>query len=153
MKAACHTDPAYPSISLIKQICYPHLFHFSSKATKWGYDHESVAIALYAENMGEQHSNFYCFNSGLFIHEEYQFLAATPNGISQCDCCGYGVVEVKCPFCKNNSNADMADCLVDGSLRKDHEYFYQIQTQMFVCNVEHADFIVCTFPNDVLPLQ
>ena len=27
LKAACHTDPAFPSISLIKQkICYPHWF-------------------------------------------------------------------------------------------------------------------------------
>ena len=54
--------------------------------------------------MEEQHSNFCCFNSGLFIHKEYQFLATTP---FQCDCCGYGVVEVKFPFCKKNSNPDM----------------------------------------------
>ena len=31
MKALCHTDPANPSVSLIKQICYPHLFHFHHK--------------------------------------------------------------------------------------------------------------------------
>ena len=36
MKALCYTDPANPSVSLIKRICYPHLFHFSSQATKWG---------------------------------------------------------------------------------------------------------------------
>ena len=146
MKAAYHTDPAFPSISLIKQICYPHWFRFSSEATKWGCDHESIAIGLYAEDMVKQHSGF---RSGLCIHKEYQFLAATPDGITQCDCCGNGVVEVKCPYCKKDSNPDTADCLVNGSLKKDHQYYYQIQLQMSVCNVEHVDFVICTFPNDV----
>ena len=27
-----------------------------------------------------------------------------------------------------------------------HDYYYQVQTQMFVCNVEYCDFCVCTFP-------
>ena len=31
----------------------------------------------------------------------------------------------------------------------DHQYYYQIQLQMFVCDVEHVDFVICTFPNDV----
>ena len=149
MKAACHNDPGYPSISLIKQICYPQLFRFTSKATSWGCDHGSIALALYIEKMEEEHSNFCCLYSGLFIHEEYQFLAATPDGISQCDCCSYGVVEVKCPSCKKDSNPDTADCFVDGALQKGHQFYYQIQTQMFVCNMEHADLVVCTFPGDV----
>ena len=97
MKAACHTDPAFPSISLIKQICYPHWIRFSSEVTEWGCDHESIALRLYVKDMGKQHSGFRCFQSGLCIYEEYQFLAATPDGITQCECCGNGVVEVKCP--------------------------------------------------------
>ena len=146
MKAACHTNPAFPSISLIKQICYPHRYHFSSEATKWGCDHESVAVELYAEDIGKQHSSFRCFRSGLCIHEEYQFLAGTPDAITQCDCCDYGVVEVKCPYCKKDSNPDAADFLVNGSLKNDHQYYYQIQLQMFM---SHVDFVICTFPNDV----
>ena len=34
MKAVCCTDPAAPSISLIKQLCYPRSFCFSSVSTK-----------------------------------------------------------------------------------------------------------------------
>ena len=30
-----------------------------------------------------------------------------------------------------------------------HAYYYQVQTQMFVCNVEYCDFCVCTFPESV----
>ena len=37
----------------------------------------------------------------------------------------------------------------DGSLQKGHQDYYQIQTQMFVCNVDYGDFVVCTFKNDV----
>ena len=83
------------------------------------------------------------------IQSNYQFLAATPDGITQCECCGNGVVEVKCPYCKKDSNPDTADGLVNGSLKNDHQYYYQIQLQMFVCNVEHVDFVICTFPNDI----
>ena len=33
-KAAIHTDPANPSRSLIKQICYPNAYRFETKATR-----------------------------------------------------------------------------------------------------------------------
>ena len=32
-KAACHTNPAQPSQSLIKTICYPNIFTLSTEAT------------------------------------------------------------------------------------------------------------------------
>ena len=33
-------------------------------------------------------------------------------------------------------------------LNRNHGYYYQVQTQMFVCNVNYCDFCVCTFPAD-----
>ena len=33
-------------------------------------------------------------------------------------------------------------------LDEKHAYYYQIQTQLFVCDVEYADFCVCTFLKD-----
>ena len=153
MKAVCHSDPANPSVSLIKQICYPHLFRFSSQATKWGCDHESVGREMYITAMEESHNEFYCVGTGLVIHEEYQFLAATPDGITHCSCCGYGVLEVKCPFCTKDSDPDTAKFLNSGSLQRNHQYYYQVQTQMFVCEVEFADFVVCTFPNDTATIN
>jgi len=33
-------------------------------------------------------------------------------------------------------------------LDKTHAYYYQIQTQLFVCEVEYTDFCVCTFATD-----
>ena len=39
---------------------------------------------------------------------------------------------------------------VDGQISLDHchVYYYQVQTQIFVCDVEYCDFCVCTFPGD-----
>ena len=42
--AACHTDPAQPSQSLIKTICYPDVFNFPSAATRHGCKHEELAM-------------------------------------------------------------------------------------------------------------
>jgi len=29
-----------------------------------------------------------------------------------------------------------------------HSYYYQVQTQMFVCDTQYLDFCVCTFASD-----
>ena len=49
--AACHTDPAQPSQSLIKTICYPDVFNFSTAAARHGCKHEELAIAEYEKQM------------------------------------------------------------------------------------------------------
>ena len=67
MKSACHTDPASPSISLIKQICYPKQCSFSTTATRWGCEHEDIAHQLYCSEMQQQHTEFDYFCIGLVI--------------------------------------------------------------------------------------
>jgi hypothetical protein len=44
---ACHTDPASPSVSLIKEVCYGS--SFTSKATTWGCTHENEAVRQYKQ--------------------------------------------------------------------------------------------------------
>ena len=36
---------------------------------------------------------------GLFVHKQFQFIGTSPDGIVTCDCCGEGVLELKCPLC------------------------------------------------------
>lgn len=60
----------------------------------------------------------------------------------------------------SHQNTDVQDaasqdnrfCLkkIDGSLQFDnsHAYYYQVQTQLFVCDVEYCKFCVCTFVED-----
>ena len=69
---------------------------------------------------------------------------------------GKGVLEIKCPYSHRQDSVDLAAlnddtfCLKihDSALHLDHNhaYYYQIQTQMFVCNVNYCDFCVRTFP-------
>ena len=75
-------------------------------------------------------------------------------GIVSCDCCGEGIVEVKCPFCKRSLHlAEAADdgkfCLqttTDGTLRlkEAHQYYYQVQMQIAVCQKDYCNFVVWT---------
>jgi len=81
--------------------------------------------------------------------------SASPDGVINCTCCGKGVLEIKCPFCHRETSLEAAAtndskfCLKqsNGELSLDHRhaYYYQVQTQLFVCDVEYADFCVCTF--------
>ena len=124
MKSACRTDPASPSVSLIDQICYPAKHKFSTEATRWGLENESTARAAYTEQMEMYHVNFNCFCCGLLISDDYNFIAASPDGVISCDCCGHGILEIKCPFGTKDDDPDLTQFLQDGSLPKDHQYFF-----------------------------
>lgn len=153
MKSVCRTEPSSPSVSLVDQICYPEKHRVSTEAIRWGCDHEGIAREAYIQSMETQHTDFYCFCSGLIIDEEHNFLAATPDAVTQCECHGNGVLEIKCPFSTRDIDPEEAECLENGSLCKSHQYYYQIQTQLFVTGADFADFVVCTFPNCIPTLH
>ena len=94
-KAACRTDPASPSISLIMAICHPETLRFCTSATKWGCQHEKTALAEYKQSNSDQHENLVVSDSGLFISIEYPFIGASPDGLVECSCCGQGICEIK----------------------------------------------------------
>ena len=142
MKSACATDPENPAQSLIQQVCYPHLHEFRNTTLKWGCSHEGAIITAYTEFMKTRHSDFKCSKNGVFISEEYPFIEASPDGMI---CSGAGVLEVKCPYCIRMEDPDKATCLESEKLSTQHAYYYQIQLQMFVCSVDHADFVIGTF--------
>ncbi len=163
MKSVCHSDPASPAQSLIKAICYPEAFKFITAATSWGCKHEKSARDTYVNHMMAKHAGFEVNDSGLVINPTWSHIGASPNGLVKCNCCTPGVVEIKCPFCHTNDTIsdsiaqDKKFCLdknTDGTLtlKRSHAYFYQVQTQIFVCEVEYADFVVCTFPEEKKPV-
>ncbi|CAN8014073.1 unnamed protein product, partial [Ixodes persulcatus] len=152
MKSVCSTSVEKPSLSVLKRICYPEDNKFSTPATRWGLDHEEEAVQSYVGKVKSAHANFTHRRAGLYLSAQYPHLAASPDAVVQCDCCGSGLVEVKCPYTQRESELHVTDqggfCLkrVNGclSLKHDHMYFYQVQTQMAVCNVEYCDFVVWT---------
>ena len=159
MKAVCHTDAANPAQSLVKSICYPESFSFTSRQTAWGCKHEKSARDLYLTAAKKNHTNLQVQDSGLVINPLWPSIEASPDGIISCTCCGRGTLEIKCPYCHRGESVliaaskDSKFCLQlnsDGLLRLDpsHTYYYQVQTQLFVSDVEYSDFCVCTFNGD-----
>ena len=85
----------------------------------------------------------------------WPFVGTSPDGIITCDCSSKGVLEIKFPFCHCDefiaaaSTSDKNFCLseVDGQISLDHchAYYYPVQIQIFVCDIEYCNFSVCTF--------
>ena len=153
MRAVCHTTAANPSQGLVKQICYPEAYSFTSKQIEWGCKHKKAARDMYVRKQKEEHCSFQVENSGFVINPQWPFVGATPDGIISCSCCGRGVLEIKCPYCHRGESIEMSvskDNLKKASdesfyLNQEHTYYYQVQTQLFVCDVSYSDICVCTF--------
>ena len=158
VKAVCHTNTANPAQSLVKSICYPLELSFSSKETEWGKNNEKRARDLYFKNLQLLHEDLVIADSRLVINPQWPFIAASPDGVVDCKCCENVVLEIKCPYVHRNDSIEVAVsndrnfCLEVHEdtlhLNRNHAYYYQVQTQMFVCNVNYCDFCVCTFPAD-----
>ena len=146
MHSILHTNSAMPSISLIKSICYPESYRFSVEATKWGCQHEKLALDAYRVMKEKQHLNLRMVNYGLFISTDDPFIGAAPDSLISCDCCGEGCVEVKCPYCIRNNTIDEApsNCDPKFCIQSGYPYYAQIQTQMNVCNRKYCDFFMRT---------
>ncbi len=115
-----------PSKSLIKTICSPTVEQLKTPAFLWGKAHENDGIAVYdhfmknksdadkpfqdcqviASNVVVKTDHTICVlkKAGLLICEDYQWLGVSPDGYISCDCCGKGVIEVKCPFIWTDKN-------------------------------------------------
>ena len=152
LKNAVVTNADNPSPSLIKSICYPESTKFYSVACEYGCKHESTARREYMYIMQKDHTLFEITECGLVIDPLFPFLGATPDGLVTCACCGNGTLEIKCPFsCRKKELKEVAEensrfflsQKEDGTLelKQSHQYFYQVQLQMKLCNVEYCDFV------------
>ena len=118
---------------------------------RWGCSHEKEARDQFSARMSSIHRDFKIGDTGFFIDSENPYLGASPDGIVKCSCCGKGVIEVKCPYCKRNGLPEDDEdtfCLDfhDGvrSLKRSHSYYYQVQLQMHVSSLPYAEFVVWT---------
>ena len=125
-----------------------------------GCKHEGLAISADEHVMKEKHKNFKIVKCGMFINKEYPWLHATPDFLCSCDCCGEGCGEVKCLFCIHNCDFESyvsksLSCLRKDSagnfwLKKEHEYFYQTQQQLFTVERKYCD-LLCVLLMGVVP--
>lgn len=150
-KSACSTSLSSPSLSLLKNICYPKKVGFQAASVKYGIKHEDKARREYTQLMKTKHQEVQVKNIGLVISLVDPAFAASPDGIISCKCCGSGCLEIKCPSRLTKLSiqelANLNDFLIvssegEISINKTHSYFYQIHLQMYVTNLKYCDFIV-----------
>ena len=110
----------------------------------------SPTNAYVSEDVKKGHVNVRVRDCGLFIQKHMAFVGASPDSIVECDCCGKGVVEVKCPYkYREVSLSDVVqntDCCIDANfnLKQSHKWYEQVQFQMGVINVQYCDFVYWT---------
>ena len=147
-----HTNIDQPSSSLLKQICSTEHSNVTTAALEWGVKNEETARSSYSAKQATMHTQFSCTPAGLVVNPEYPHLGASPDGWVNCDCCGRGVVEIKCPYKYRFTHPD---CISDSTfylqhfsdqLKLDprHKYYYQVQMQISICEVNYCDFVVWT---------
>ena len=118
-----------------------------------GRSKEKIARKRYVTKNKSSRINFQCQESGLFISQAYPYLRASPDGVISCNCCGEGILEIKCPWTSRQrliseySITKPEPCLTYDdsnkiSLKNSYPYMQQIQHQMFVTGRLYGDFEV-----------
>ena len=67
-------------------------------ALKYGRENEYEAADTYYDNQHTLHSNLKVDVCGMFVDTTHSFLSASPDRLVSCDCCGKGLLEIKCPI-------------------------------------------------------
>ncbi|XP_028587561.2 uncharacterized protein LOC114598068 [Podarcis muralis] len=125
-------------------------------AMSWGVRNEKKAVQAYeALKSSKVNKAVKVDDCGLFIDQRKPWLAASPDGIIKDADTGkeLGVLEVKCPYKHRDRTVteackDKSFCLEkvgdSYSLKKNHQYYTQLQVQMGVTGLPKAELVVHT---------
>ncbi|KAM7306168.1 uncharacterized protein ISCGN_009908 [Ixodes scapularis] len=134
---------------LVKGILYPSP-DASSEVMRYGRTHEGTAVAAYASLMAAFDTPVEIRETGLHIHPECSFIAASPDRIVMKDN-EEGLLEVKCPASKigltpMEACKDKKFCceVVDGLVRLKKTHAYQVQGQMAVTGHQRCNLVFWT---------
>lgn len=145
-----NTSVSHDITSLVNRICpKSNIDEPAMPAMKYGVATEGEAIEAFRKKLTKDgHTNVNIKQCGLRVHQQHQYIAASPDGIVTCSCCSDRVLEVKCPLrClgKNPNSVQLPYLsLTTGvpKLKTTHEYYDQIITQMAVTGMDHGEFII-----------
>ncbi|XP_026064445.1 uncharacterized protein LOC113047301 [Carassius auratus] len=160
MHAVFATSIEKPALTVIKKVCNPQ-HTVSTVQTRWGIEHEMDAQKTYLHTRAPHHTNLKVEKCGFIINPRFPEVGASPDGLTMCDCCGKGCLEVKCPFKYRSSTIQQALETKDKNfclelsyeklqLKKTHSYYTQMQTQIFVTGSNHCDLAVWTLKDFVV---
>lgn len=137
-----------PKMTTLKVICHPYQVNIETPATSYGRRNEPLARQYLSKMWNKNHQNSRISECGIFLSVDHPYLAASPDAIGSCQCCGKFSVEIKCPFRLSNKSdldqqlsimelANKPDSAIsfngeEFELVKNHQYYYQVQAQIFL---------------------
>ena len=146
--------------ALLKFCLYPRPFDVIPKQIVWGRDKEPAARQGYIQYMRlHGHPNLKAKACGFFVHPEKGWLGASPDAdVNDPDSpMSNGIAELKCPFLKADVTVEEACqdtvfyCTMDEDdnleLDRSHQYYHQVQLQLYVSGRSWCDFCVYTCKN------
>lgn len=146
-----HTSKDAPSETLIRDILHRGTVHKQLRAPAiiWGREHEQEAVAMYTYALGlrestasttitltdeihKAHTSLNISQAGFRVSVDRPYIGVSCDAYVSCECCGRGVVEVKCPLKWVDVSPEHwptdktghLDTLL--TLRKDHSYYTQV---------------------------
>ncbi len=93
----------------------------------------------------------------MHLHIDHPYLGASADGLVICSCCGPGLLEIKkCPYSKQDvdptlvvdSKFYLKQTSTGTKLCPQHDYYMQVQGQLYICNRSYCDF-VCWTPKGI----
>ena len=136
-----------------------------TKKRTWEMNHglsaERHAKIRYKKIIRIKHKGIKFQEPGMTVYDSEPFIECTPDLEMACECCGEGVCEIKCPPSvpsdRAPSNKTYGKHLEkrDGKikLKKNSEYYFQIQGQMAVTKRCYGDFFVFNIANRSFHLE
>ena len=121
-----------------KDTCLNYFFErpFDSWSVRYGKETESIAKDKYKCITKNE-----IIESGLVISVQKPWLCASPDGIVKTTLGELIVLEIKCPSSCAGQTISVP-YISNDQLKKSHQYYTQIQIQLFCCNLKSAQLFV-----------
>ncbi|KXJ10512.1 hypothetical protein AC249_AIPGENE18775 [Exaiptasia diaphana] len=129
-------------------------YHKVAKQIEYGRNNEDVARTHYKKLMSQTHVNFNLVDNSLQISERDHFIAASPDNLKACKCCGEAIVEYKCPYSNRHLHPREAflDKTIGGKQKRNgtyyldpnQRYYFQVQGAKATMEYDSCDFVIYT---------
>jgi len=120
-----------------------HTVPDSLPALKHGREMEPKAKARLVSMLTDLgHANVKLQDCGLYVVSEKPFLAASPDAIVECDCCGMSIVEIKSPMPRTGTPDYLLKQDEKWQLKTGHRHRTQMLGQMAATHIHRGYFFV-----------
>lgn len=152
----CKRRPTTPVAALVKNLVYKSS-SLSAPSLRWGRENEACARKAYKQYMqNTNHPNLCTIRAGFVIHPDRGWLGCSPDDwvVDPDSEDSDGVAEYKCPYGARDMTPYEACSSIKGffcmlqeekvTLRKNHNYYHQVQGTLGVTGKKWCDFTVWT---------